>query len=301
MRRAEHLPKVLPLAAFPPLSEKPRLGVATWKSAPNPGIEPCKSTNALGLRGSLHLLGVGPSEHDGSYDITNPQSLNRYAYALNNPLSLIDPSGRLSCYLIGSDTWSVSTPYDTSSGSDPGSIVCLDDGGEFSGGEFSGGGGGGGGGAGAPSKVSKSYGTTIPCTSSASDVMNFVQSSFGTFGNYSRLGGLESVLFSPSGGLSVGSTIPIGVETFGIFQNLSVNVAAMNSQSMTFTTNPGHLLYPASITFSASPASSGSINFNINLGGTVASPLQFSLGGSGFEDAQWNHFLGQVGNFCKEE
>jgi hypothetical protein len=93
VRRAEHLPKVLPLAAFPPLSEKPRLGVATWKSAPNPGIEPCKSTNALGLRGSLHLLGVGPSEHDGSYDITNPQSFNRYAYVLNNPLSYTDTSG----------------------------------------------------------------------------------------------------------------------------------------------------------------------------------------------------------------
>ena len=26
-------------------------------------------------------------------DITNPQSLNRYAYAMNNPTNLIDPSG----------------------------------------------------------------------------------------------------------------------------------------------------------------------------------------------------------------
>jgi hypothetical protein len=31
--------------------------------------------------------------YDGSYDITNPQSFNRYAYALNNPLSFNDPSG----------------------------------------------------------------------------------------------------------------------------------------------------------------------------------------------------------------
>jgi hypothetical protein len=29
--------------------------------------------------------------------ITNPQSLNRYAYVINNPLSLIDPSGQLWC------------------------------------------------------------------------------------------------------------------------------------------------------------------------------------------------------------
>lgn len=132
----------------------------------------------------------------------------------------------------------------------------------------------------APSNVNKNYPLTIPCTSSASDVMNFVETSFGTFGDYSRLGGLESVLFSPSSGMTVGSTIPISVETFGILQNLSVNVQSMNAQSMTFTTTPGHLLCPASITFSASPASPGSINFNINLGGAVASPIQFYMGGS---------------------
>lgn len=30
---------------------------------------------------------------DGSYDATNPQSLNRYSYVLNNPLEMVDPSG----------------------------------------------------------------------------------------------------------------------------------------------------------------------------------------------------------------
>ncbi len=98
--------------------------------------------------------------------------------------------------------------------------------------------------------------------------------------------------------MGVGSTIPINVGIFGINQSLSVTVQSMNAQSMTFTTNPGHLIYPGSITFAASPASPGSINFNINLGGTGTSPAKFNFGGSAFEDAQWNHFLGQVGGFC---
>jgi RHS repeat-associated protein len=36
---------------------------------------------------------LGPDSYLGSYDLTNPQSMNRYAYALNNPTSLLDPSG----------------------------------------------------------------------------------------------------------------------------------------------------------------------------------------------------------------
>jgi RHS repeat-associated protein len=36
---------------------------------------------------------LAPEPYDGSYDLTNPQSFNRYAYALNNPTSFTDPSG----------------------------------------------------------------------------------------------------------------------------------------------------------------------------------------------------------------
>jgi RHS repeat-associated protein len=34
-----------------------------------------------------------PDSYLGSYDLTNPQSMNRYAYVLNNPTTFIDPSG----------------------------------------------------------------------------------------------------------------------------------------------------------------------------------------------------------------
>jgi RHS repeat-associated protein len=36
---------------------------------------------------------LAPDSYMGSYDLTNPQSMNRYAYSLNNPASFIDPSG----------------------------------------------------------------------------------------------------------------------------------------------------------------------------------------------------------------
>ena len=36
---------------------------------------------------------LAPDPYAGSYDPTNPQSMNRYAYVLNNPLSFIDRLG----------------------------------------------------------------------------------------------------------------------------------------------------------------------------------------------------------------
>jgi RHS repeat-associated protein len=36
---------------------------------------------------------MSPDPYDGSYDPSNPQSMNRYTYAMNNPLSYVDPSG----------------------------------------------------------------------------------------------------------------------------------------------------------------------------------------------------------------
>lgn len=35
-----------------------------------------------------------PDPSDGSYSLGNPQSFNRYSYALNTPFSATDPSGR---------------------------------------------------------------------------------------------------------------------------------------------------------------------------------------------------------------
>ena len=34
-----------------------------------------------------------PDPYNGSYDLLNPQSFNRYSYVENNPLRFVDPSG----------------------------------------------------------------------------------------------------------------------------------------------------------------------------------------------------------------
>jgi RHS repeat-associated protein len=38
-------------------------------------------------------LWLSPDPYSGSYDASNPQSMNRYVYAMNNPLAAVDPSG----------------------------------------------------------------------------------------------------------------------------------------------------------------------------------------------------------------
>jgi RHS repeat-associated protein len=62
---------------------------------------------------------MSPDPYSGSYDQSNPQSMNRYAYALDGPLSNIDPSGLTPC-----------PPYGCTTNPGPGSGygTCLQDG-----------------------------------------------------------------------------------------------------------------------------------------------------------------------------
>jgi hypothetical protein len=52
-----------------------------------------------------------PDPYDGSYDQSNPQSLNRYSYVLNNPLGYLDPLGLQVCYNVVSRTTIISGDY----------------------------------------------------------------------------------------------------------------------------------------------------------------------------------------------
>ncbi|MBT9333390.1 hypothetical protein, partial [Paracidobacterium acidisoli] len=152
----------------------------------------------------------------------------------------------------------------------------------------------------APNNVNKPYGRTFPCSSTAGQVMGAVESNFAAFGNYSA--GPFSLAFHQPPQMGVGSEIPITATYFGINQNMGVSVQSMSSSSMSFSTLPGgHLFYPGAITFSASQAGNGMVSFNINLSGTFNGPIngaKYYLGGSAFENAQWNHFLSKVQAYC---
>jgi len=79
-----------------------------------------------------------PDPYSGSYRLGNPQSFNRYAYALNNPTAFVDRLGR--------DVCDAGTNDDDGNGGSCGSCDGGDgDGGDGSGGDGSGGDGGDGG------------------------------------------------------------------------------------------------------------------------------------------------------------
>ena len=69
------------------------------------GVEDNSANGHAQFREYSNMAGrwFSPDPYQGSYDPTNPQSFNRYAYVLNSPLSFIDPAGLGpgDCFLSG--------------------------------------------------------------------------------------------------------------------------------------------------------------------------------------------------------
>jgi RHS repeat-associated protein len=244
---------------------------------------------------------------------SDPQQLNLYGYVRNNPLTGVDPSGTECVW----DNGSFDSNGDPNTGSPD---QCSGSGGTwidhsyfqnnnlpdwspdsnavFGGMDFGNG-----------PDIIKNFQQIMACSSTASQVMSVVQNHFDTFANFSTKsgpGGLpaSSFFYPPPGQLTARASMPI-TAFFGssvVNKNISVNVGSTTPNTMTFQTVPGHLLYPAQITFSSSDAGNGNIDFSIEVGGNYANlgaNILFNIfGGSGFEDNQWNHVLLQVASMC---
>lgn len=68
---------------------------------------------------------MSPDPYSGSYDFTNPQSLNRYSYVMNNPLSFTDTSGLDVCDNWWCDGGGGGGGWGSGDGGDPGGCDPL--------------------------------------------------------------------------------------------------------------------------------------------------------------------------------
>jgi len=96
-----------PLAAKPQLSEKPRLGFETKKTAGKPGPSVCNFIVTLGLRATVIENGVRKTTGAVLQSVTgrfmsrdpldgkakDPKTLHKYLYANGDPINRIDPRG----------------------------------------------------------------------------------------------------------------------------------------------------------------------------------------------------------------
>ncbi len=154
---------------------------------------------------------LSPDPYNGSYDLSNAQSFNRYAYVLNNPLGYADPLG-LTPYTL-TDSTTLFTNW--------AQIICFIGycGNYTGGGGGVGGGGGSEGGAPAPSKTTCTTGFGFGFQGGADTAMGVMKGTAAT-------GGGGAGAFFGSNGASLGV-----YASGGAMSNFS-NVRGYPSQSM---------------------------------------------------------------------
>ena len=245
-----------------------------------------------------------PDPYMASARPMDPGSWNRYNYGVGDPANRNDPTGLDPVcsiwdgqYICVDTVWGEDVPNQTSF---PGPFSSLDSWAQWYVQQ----------GINSLSNivqsVQKTYTDVQPCSFTASQVISYIGSNFTQFGNFTTTGpgGIpENVTFSPPAGpLTAGESIPVTVQVGESYTlNTSVTVASVTNNSITFNTVPGHLLYPGTITFSATDIGSGAFTFDIDLAGQLSGLANigvFYSGGGQFEDAQWNHFLAQIGVLC---
>jgi RHS repeat-associated protein len=247
----------------------------------------------------------------------NPQTWNRYAYVGNTPLTSVDALGLLpkcsdACHYLRAmahsaglfarfeftlvDEFGEIVHPDSSEGgrlpNTPLSMIYIDPGPLLAWLQKE-----------TSIPVERKFTRTFHCNSSASEVMQALESDFASFADLAT--GSTSTIFPP-GPVTVGQQLDINVglsawgHTYGA-RTVSVNVQSVTNTSLVFQSTENHVLYPATVSFMAKDAGNGSITFTtaVNAGTNgAAGTLQFLLGGSAGEKNTWNNLLGNVAAAC---
>jgi hypothetical protein len=169
--------------------------------------------------------------------------------------------------------------------------------------------------------VQKTYSRTFHCNKTNRDIFHRLRTHFPKFANFNGNfgpGGLASASVSFGSTLiTKGATISIHNVNSGptldfptVTFDVAVKVATVSTQAgramgFSFDTLPGHVLYPASISFFAVQGDQGSISFTIGVDGQFASKTSEELfnhaGGDDLENKIWNNVIDNVERYCGHE
>jgi hypothetical protein len=131
-----------------------------------------------------------------------------------------------------------------------------------------------------------------------------LESNFSGFAN--QTSGNTFSVFTP-GPVSVGQQVDIsaGLQLFGqavAYNDLSVTVQSASSSSLVFQSTSSHVLYPATVSFSATDLGNGQISFTTSVNATtngLLGTMEFFPFGMAGETATWNNLLNNVGQFFR--
>jgi hypothetical protein len=162
----------------------------------------------------------------------------------------------------------------------------------------------------------KQFIQTFNCVTNAAGVISSLQGNFSQYANYT--GPFNTVVGPASASVQFGNTPVAPGNQISISEkavvfvggaapvpqppvNVSVTVVSSSTTGFTFSTDPGHVLYPATISFAATNPENGQVTFSININGQFANKTDEALyyfGGSSLENSIWSNLIANVKALC---